>query len=1012
MTSSNQQISIILDQLSNMMSKQGEPFRAKAYNTAKEAIDKFPPKIISILQLKDVPNIGKSCLQVIDEFLKTGKVQILETNKHNPIHIFADIYGVGPKKAKELVEEHKIVSLEVLREKQSEVLNNVQQIGLKYYEDILQRIPRSEIDHFFKIFEKVATTQLDLSFEIVGSYRRGAIDSGDIDVILTAPKDANYIAFIELLIKSKIIIEVLSRGKSKCLVIARLPSAKNGTNYVARRIDFLFCTKEEYPFSLLYFTGSKLFNTNMRAHALTQGYSMNEHGLTLTSMKNATALVSSTSFHSEKDIFNFLNLEYILPKERNLGTLKYIKKVLKELPLKEASMTKEEKYAHQYKTQGLSFLNTLSQEEIKQMILYADETYHSFTNGEGDKNGDKNGDINGDINGDHKGFTPYTDQAYDIMVEFFQKKFNIVLTNVGAPISDNCKNKVLLPYEMWSMDKIKPDTEALQEWKKKYANPSSYLISSKLDGVSGMLCYKNGKINLYTRGDGKIGQDISHLIPYLKLPELINELNGQSLIIRGEFIIQKKVFKEKYEQEFANPRNFTAGLINRITADKEKMKDIDFICYEVIEPAKLYPSTQLVLLKKYQFPTVFSVQITMSDLLINDFLSTLLIKTRENSLYEIDGLICTHDKVYPRTSGNPASAFAFKMVCQEQIAQAKVIDVLWSASKDGYMKPRVQIEPIVLGGVTISFATGFNASFIQNNKIGLGAVISLIRSGDVIPHIQSIITSSTNPIMPPNYPNGYKWTESGVDLILCDLNSDSEVREKNITNFFKKIEVDGLGQGNVNRLIAAGYDSIVKICQMKQEDFLNVEGFAKKMAEKIYSGIQSQLATVPLHKLMVATNIFGRGFSDGKMDAILEICPNILTKLTNKPLPLIKGISEKSMQEFMQHIPEFIKFMKDCNIATTKVEQNQATASAIAKVEQNYEQYSHIFGTTFPKGGLIVLTGFRDKHFVEYIEKNGGKIGAAVTKKTDFVIAKDSNESSSKIDEAKRLNIPIVYFIN
>jgi NAD-dependent DNA ligase len=999
MTSSNQQISIILDQLSNMMSKQGEPFKAKAYNSAKEAINKFPLKIHSILQLKDVPNIGKSCLQVIDEFLKTGKVQVLEDNKNNPINLFADIYGVGPKKAKELVEQHKIFTINQLRENQTEVLNNIQQVGLKYYEDILQRIPRAEIDHYSKLFEKVANTQPGLSFEIVGSYRRGAQDSGDIDVILTAPKEANYIAFIELLIKSRIIIEVLSRGKSKCLVISQLPSIKTGTNinsnHVARRVDFLFCSKEEYPFSLLYFTGSKLFNTNMRAHALTLGYSMNEHGLTKTATNQTTSsgiatLNPTASGIAEKDIFTFLNLEYVSPKERNSGNLIYINKGLKE--------TKEETYALDYQKGGLSFLKTLSQEEIKQMILYAEKTYHNEE-------------------------TIYTDNEYDIMVEYYQKKFNIVLTNVGAPISS--KSKVLLPYEMWSMDKIKPDTNALQEWKKKYTNtstnPSSYLISSKLDGVSGLLCYKNGRINLYTRGDGKIGQDISHLIPYLRLPELTDLTSGQSLVIRGEFIIQKKVFKEKYEKEFANPRNFTAGQINRIDPDKEKMKEIDFVCYEVIEPFNLYPSTQLVLLKTYQFKTVFSVTIT-GEQLSNENLSKLLIELREKSFYEIDGLICAHDKVYPRTSGNPAHAFAFKMVLQEQMAEAKVIDVIWSASKDGYMKPRVQIEPLVLGGVTISYATGFNASFIQKNKIGLGAVISLIRSGDVIPHIQSITMSASNPIMPPNYPDGYKWTESGVDLILIDLSADSEVREKNITNFFKKIEVDGLGQGNISRLIAAGYDTIAKICQMKQDDFLNVEGFAEKMAKKIYAGIQSQLATTPLHKLMVATNIFGRGFSDGKIASILEICPNILTGPTNQP-PLIKGISEKSMQEFIQHIPEFIKFTKDCNIATTKTEHNPL----LEKVEQNQGQNQStitatatasaiaIYSPKFPKssieGKVIVLTGFRDKNFIEYIEKNGGKIGSAVTKKTDFVIAKDSNESSSKIDEAKRLGIPIIHFL-
>ena len=984
MTSSNKQISIILEQLSNMMSKCGEPFKAKAYNSAKEVIDKYPQLIHSIVQLKDVPNIGKSCLQVIDEYLKTGKIQMLEDNKNNPINIFTDIYGVGPKKAKELVEEHKINTLINLRERQLEVLNNVQQIGLKYYEDILQKIPRQEIDHYFRLFEKVASMQLGLSFEIVGSYRRGAQESGDIDVIITAPKEANYIAFIEVLIKSRIIIEVLSRGKSKCLVISRLPNnviiTKNKENVsnVARRVDFLFCSKEEYPFSLLYFTGSKLFNTNMRARALTQGYSMNEHGLTLTSMKTPTPLVSSNSFISEQDIFTFLNLEYVLPIERNSGTLKYINKVLKEASV--SASTSVESLIQEYQKKGLSFLKTLSQEEIKQMITLAEETYHNSSNEK----------------------VLINDNLYDIMVEFFQKKYNIVLTNVGAPVS---KSKVLLPYEMWSMDKIKPDTSVLKEWKQKYMDPSAYLISSKLDGVSGLLCYQHGQINLYTRGDGKIGQDISHLIPYLKLPKLIDLTAGQSLVIRGEFIIKKKVFKEKYEQEFANPRNFTAGQINRIVPDKDKMCDIDFVCYEVIEPANMYPSTQLVLLKNYHFCTVSSVHIT-GDQLSNENLSKLLIDTREKSLYEIDGLICSHDKTYPRISGNPLHAFAFKMVLQEQMAEAKVIDVIWSASKDGYMKPRVQIEPLILGGVTISYATGFNASFIQKNKIGLGAVIQLIRSGDVIPHIQSIIIAATNPIMPQNYPDGYKWTESGVDLILTDLTMDNEVREKNITNFFKKIEVDGLGQGNISRLIASGYDTIAKICQMKQEDFLKVEGFAKKMAEKIYSGIQSQLATIPLHKLMVASNIFGRGFSDGKIASILEVCPTILTGPTTNQ-PLIKGISEKSMQEFIQHIPEFIKFTKDCNIAIAKVEQNPL----LEKVEQNYEQYSHIFGTTFPKGGLIVLTGFRDKHFVDYIEKNGGKIGSTVTKKTDFVIAKDSNESSSKIDEAKRLGIPIIYFL-
>ena len=108
----------------------------------------------------------------------------------------------------------------------------------------------------------------------MGSYRRRAADSGDIDVILTSNSSSFFTSFVDILIKQKIIIEVLSRGPSKCLVIARITPSS-----IARRVDFLYTTKEEYPFSILYFTGSKIFNTVMRNQALAMGLTMNEHGL-------------------------------------------------------------------------------------------------------------------------------------------------------------------------------------------------------------------------------------------------------------------------------------------------------------------------------------------------------------------------------------------------------------------------------------------------------------------------------------------------------------------------------------------------------------------------------------------------------------------------------------------------------------------------------------------------------------------------------------------------------------
>ena len=147
------------------------------------------------------------------------------------------------------------------------------------------------------------------------------------------------------------------------------------------------------------------------------------------------------------------------------------------------------------------------------------------------------------------------------------------------------------------------------------------------------------------------------------------------------------------------------------------------------------------------------------------------------------------------------------------MAEAKVLDVEWNASKDGYLKPKVRIEPVKLGGGTIEKATGFNASFIESNNIGVGSLIEIIRSGDVIPYIRSVITPSEQPLM-PNVP--YIWNDTHVDILLENKNDDENVRSKNIAGFFKGLEVDGLGDKNVNKIIDAGFDNIPKIIKKRE----------------------------------------------------------------------------------------------------------------------------------------------------------------------------------------------------
>ena len=212
---------------------------------------------------------------------------------------------------------------------------------------------------------------------------------------------------------------------------------------------------------------------------------------------------------------------------------------------------------------------------------------------------------------------------------------------------------------------------------------------------------------------------------------------------------------------------------------------------------------------------------------------------RENYDYDIDGIIVADDKKYPRTSKNPKHAFAFKTVLDDQIVESKVVNVIWSPSKDGYLKPKVQIQPVKLGGAVIQYATLHNAEFVIKNKIGLGAVVQIIRSGDVIPKVEKVIKPASNIKMPTQYE--FKWNSTKKDLILLNSEDNDIVKLKIFDDFFNKLDVNGLGRGNIQRIMNAGFKTIPQILTMTIQDFMKVEGFKEKMSTKVYNSIHKKL---------------------------------------------------------------------------------------------------------------------------------------------------------------------------
>ena len=595
-----------------------------------------------------------------------------------------------------------------------------------------------------------------------------------------------------------------------------------------------------------------------------------------------------------------------------------------------------------------------------------------------------------------------TDEIYDLLRDILEQRdpSNPFLKEVGSPVN---KDQVDLPYPMSSLDKIKPDTNALDNWKKKYPT-GPYVASEKLDGVSGQqyvdIKKKNNKFKLFTRGDATTGQDITHLIPYLfKDKNKLDKLpNGTS--IRGEIIMSKKNFatiKDKYK----NARNTVAGLVNSKHFSVDLAKLTDFVTYEIIHP-KLSPVDQMNKIKEWGLPIAHYKVINDPKELTNEMLSEYLQDRRKNSDYDTDGVVVKDSsQAYENTATNPSHSFAFKMVLTDQVAEVKVLDIFWNISKYGYLKPVIKIQPIQLVGVTITNATAHNAKYIVDNNLGPGSVIKIVRSGDVIPYIMEVLKpSATGKPKMPDIP--YSWNDSGVDIIVKDIHGAAKdtIIIKQITHFFQVLKVKYISEGIVTKLVNHGYKTIQDILNTSIKKLSEIDGIGDKVLTKIFENVRVAFETTNLATLMAASNTFGRGFGVRKITPIIEAYPNIMHEKWNadalkQKVLLLDGFDEKTAKQFANNFDKFKKFF---------VILEQIKLISVDHLKKPVQKVAVQLGVLF-KDMKFVFTGVRNKELEDFIIANGGQITTTVSKNTDMLLHVKGIETSGSYKKAKELNI-------
>jgi DNA polymerase lambda len=310
MTDSKQTVIDHLDTMRQGDLIRGEKFSAIAYSKAIKALKNLPGPLTSADQVKGIKGIGVKIRAKITEIIATGELASA-TRTRNELDLktyeaLLKVHGIGPVKARELVKDHKITGIDHLRKNQ-QLLNDVQRLGLKYYEDILERIPRDEMEKH----ETLLMSHLPSTCEgvIVGSYRRKAADSGDIDMLIRFKglhKKSTFTDYVEVLKAAGYLNDILALGPKKCMAVVTLPGGK------ARRLDLLVTPAAAFAYSILYFTGSDVFNVAFRSHCLTKGYTLNEHALTPTREDVPEVPVMKT----EEDIFRFVGIKYVAPEFR------------------------------------------------------------------------------------------------------------------------------------------------------------------------------------------------------------------------------------------------------------------------------------------------------------------------------------------------------------------------------------------------------------------------------------------------------------------------------------------------------------------------------------------------------------------------------------------------------------------------------------------------------------------------------------------------------------------------
>ena len=605
------------------------------------------------------------------------------------------------------------------------------------------------------------------------------------------------------------------------------------------------------------------------------------------------------------------------------------------------------------------------------------------------------------------------DRLYDELKEL-EDELGITLSNsptvnVGYEVvSELPKERHESP--MLSLDKTK-EVEELKD----FVGDQKVLMSWKMDGLTVVLTYRDGKLyKAVTRGNGEVGEVITNNAKVFKNVPVQIAYQGE-LILRGEAVIGYKDF-EKINQEiedvdarYKNPRNLCSGSVRQLNNQITAKRNVMFYAFTLVQADGVdfqnSRACQMEWLKSQGFTTVEYYMVTRDT--VEDEVAKFSSKISEND-FPSDGLVLTYDDIaYGRSLGRtakfPRDSFAFKW--QDEIRETVLREIEWSPSRTGLINPVAIFDPVELEGTTVSRASVHNISIMEELELGIGDRIEVYKANMIIPQIAENLTRSGVKDIPCKCPvcqGETKIRQVGNAKALYCMNPECQAKHvKSFALFVSRdaLNIEGLSEATLEKFISRGYiHTFADIFHLDQykEEIQKMEGFGEKSYKKLTESIE-KARTTTLPRVIYSLGIAGIGLANAKV-----ICRELkydvesLLKVSEEELNEIQGVGEVLAKAFVgyfadaKHVENFRRLLNELTIPEETVTKQQ------------------IF-----EGVNFVITG-SVKHFSnrgevkELIESLGGKVTGSVTSKTNYLINNDVTSTSSKNKKANELGIPII----